>query len=790
MKEFIKKNINKIILVLLILNIAIIYFIFVKVYHKNQTIKMYEDSLIEEISIDYEVQANPLSKVEVKDLSNTNAGINSCVGNLGQSLNISGNFFNFQLHDATVSIKYDESKLEGLSEENIGILWYDQENEKMVEIQTDVNIEENKITFNTNHFSEYILVDLESWRNEWNKRLVREKDENASAFDIAFVIDDSGSMQENDPQDARLVACEDFVKILRNKDGYSVISFEYGANLIQELTTDKGKVESAIENFNSSGGTNIASGLQKGIETLDTSDSISKVIVLLTDGEDTGLTSKKENIISDALAKEITIYSIFLNAGKNEINTNNTIDIQDIANRTGGKFYYISSDEVVEIFKEISKEAVGVENGKDTDGDGIIDEIEIGGIRNQFGQIIFLDPYNKDTDGDGIADNEEIGEKVEYENGEVYYKFVSDPLVANDSLLDRYVSAKNGRSIQIAKGLATWDSGFELNKNGFQFRNISVNSNGGVCAGISYVVEKTFNGEEIDHSIEEPQIPEFGGSSDTNETYEYLNAYPELQNFLVSVNGVVFQNQIEKSNSKNIEELKKNPGVYVIEDVEEAKALFRNNTAQEIEAIYENKLVYFYNSVDGFEVNDENIRNGNMYFYNPTGILKSYTSNNSSPRITYAEQTKDDSDGNLIRELFYYWMYENHLTMEKKQEYMIDYSQPITEETITKLKSIFSSKKIIRIDIKGHTINGYALEKVSESEYRIYVYDSNYPYYREKNPYIRLLKAYGRNNEKVYVIGEDKIYNYEGSQFVDTDGTFTLLLEKGEEILNYDKIEQ
>ena len=99
----IKKNINKILIILIILNAIVIYFALGKTYSKKQTIKLSgEDNIIKEIEISYDIQANPLAKIEVEDLSKTNAGINSCVGNIGQSINISGNFFN--LHKSILNM--------------------------------------------------------------------------------------------------------------------------------------------------------------------------------------------------------------------------------------------------------------------------------------------------------------------------------------------------------------------------------------------------------------------------------------------------------------------------------------------------------------------------------------------------------------------------------------------------------------------------------------------------------------------------------------------------------------
>lgn len=51
-----------------------------------------------------------------------------------------------------------------------------------------------------------------------------------------------------------------------------------------------------------------------------------------------------------------------------------------------------------------------LEREVDSDGDGLPNCMETGGMLNNCGQLIFTDPYNSDTDGDGISDRIEMGE--------------------------------------------------------------------------------------------------------------------------------------------------------------------------------------------------------------------------------------------------------------------------------------------------------------------------------------------------------------------------------------------
>lgn len=710
MKKFFKKHLNKIMLLLIILNFLIIYFILIRPYNKNTVIKLDSGNLVSEIKIDYEVQGNPLSKIEIKDLTNTEAEINECVGNAGQSIDISGNFFNFQLKEATVTMKYDKEKLNDVNEENLGVLWYDDDRDEMIVMDSSVDIENGTIEFKTEHFSEYIIVDLETWEAAWNQRVVRVRND-ADAFDISFVIDDSGSMTSNDPQDLRIEAVENFIDILRNQDNYSIIKFESSANTIKELKDELS--EDWKDDFRSSGGTNITNGVSSGITTLSEENGNYKVLVLLTDGEDAGLSSKKEEIISDAIDKNITIYTIFLNTGYNT-NQNNTQDISDIALETGGSFYTISTDEIIDIFKQISKVSIGVDGSVDTDGDGIPDEIELGGMRNKYGKIVYTNPYNADTDGDGKSDKEEVGEVAEtWITKQQYYKMPSDPTRANERSILYSAQGPNRE-----KALGVWDSGFKLNKNAFQFENLSVKGTAGVCNGIAYITERIYNGEEI---------PKSGMET-------------------VSVNYPFSVDQYNRTRALIIESLKGDRSV-AYEDVTNSDGTVDNS-----------KIRIFYD-IDSYNITDPALdivfeKALPYFYYPPTTELKYYMDtdylNNKIINETFLKT--NSADAQLVDSIFYYWALDNKNTISMLVEklnagtYEIDIQNQVTEDTIQNLKLLFNNKKIVTIQARDkahHAINAYALEQKSETLYRLYVYDNQSPYMFKNNNYIEFIKIPG-----------------------------------------------
>ena len=50
-----------------------------------------------------------------------------------------------------------------------------------------------------------------------------------------------------------------------------------------------------------------------------------------------------------------------------------------------------------------------LEREADSDGDGLPNCMETGGMLNNCGQLVYTDPYKSDTDGDGLSDGEEMG---------------------------------------------------------------------------------------------------------------------------------------------------------------------------------------------------------------------------------------------------------------------------------------------------------------------------------------------------------------------------------------------
>lgn len=198
---------------------------------------------------------------------------------------------------------------------------------------------------------------------------------NGEGVDIVLCIDVSGSMTAQDFQPNRLEAAKavaaDFVS-RRTADRIGVVIFA-GESFTQcPITTDHNVLLAAIDNIHNGlleDGTAIGSGLGTSVDRLRTSKSKSKIIILLTDGENNG------GLIDPKTAKEIAktfgikVYTIGVGTdgyaqqpvntplGVQMQTTKVTIDeklLQEIAAETGGRYFRAKdNDGLSKIYTEI-----------------------------------------------------------------------------------------------------------------------------------------------------------------------------------------------------------------------------------------------------------------------------------------------------------------------------------------------------------------------------------------------------------------------------------------------------
>lgn len=153
---------------------------------------------------------------------------------------------------------------------------------------------------------------------------------------LSIVLDISGSMQGNKITDSKN-AIRDCVSQLGDDVSASFVTFSNSANLECALTDSKYLIMNLVEATESDGGgTYISSGLSTAIDALRGSSG-SRIIILLSDGEDFDESKAlMDGILTEAVANNISIYTIGLQGCEEEY-------LQMIATRTGGQFIMVTN---------------------------------------------------------------------------------------------------------------------------------------------------------------------------------------------------------------------------------------------------------------------------------------------------------------------------------------------------------------------------------------------------------------------------------------------------------------
>lgn len=307
-----------------------------------------------------------------------------------------------EFENATITFKYDKSRLGDTKEEDLAVMWYDEENGvyQILDNETVLDKEKQTVSYKTTHFSKYMVVDKNIWYNTWRTNIdYRVGTTTKLYYDFAFVVDTSGSMEGQRIEYAKQ-SMNNFVDCLTDNDNACLVSFESNAYLKARLGATKGTLHTAINSLNAYGGTYVSSGLNMALNQLIASTSGNqKAIVLICDGD----VDSVQSYVNIAKANNIKIFAINVISADNDI-------LQSMADETGGEYYYAyTAEELLTAFSHISSESLFNFDLTDTDGDGLPDTFEKNGMRLANGKIVYTDPNKPDTDGDGLTDGEEMG---------------------------------------------------------------------------------------------------------------------------------------------------------------------------------------------------------------------------------------------------------------------------------------------------------------------------------------------------------------------------------------------
>ncbi len=152
---------------------------------------------------------------------------------------------------------------------------------------------------------------------------------------MAILIDTSGSMVDKIEEVHEAAGA--FVENLREIDEALIIDFDENVFLIQDLTSDVDALKESIESTEPLGGTALYDALHAAYRKIGTFEG-RKVIVVLSDGEDTLSQFGFDRVLKEAKTNSTMIYSIGLGieggAPRRDV-------LREFSDNTGGEFYYI-----------------------------------------------------------------------------------------------------------------------------------------------------------------------------------------------------------------------------------------------------------------------------------------------------------------------------------------------------------------------------------------------------------------------------------------------------------------
>lgn len=189
----------------------------------------------------------------------------------------------------------------------------------------------------------------------------------SEGIDIALVVDTSGSMSEagfggSTKIDAVKRVVHDFLGGLKN-DRVGIVVFSGEAIVLGPPTLDYAasqKLVAPIDTGTLAGGTAIGTGLATGINMLRDSTARSKVVILLTDGENNSGDITPLDAANMGKLLQVRVYTIgavTVRGGADKDESADTVDEQlmrKIAEDTGGHYYSVSDENsLAEVYREI-----------------------------------------------------------------------------------------------------------------------------------------------------------------------------------------------------------------------------------------------------------------------------------------------------------------------------------------------------------------------------------------------------------------------------------------------------
>jgi Ca-activated chloride channel family protein len=200
--------------------------------------------------------------------------------------------------------------------------------------------------------------DFEIFENKKSQSIVEFVAEADLPLRLAILIDTSNSIR--DRFKFQQEAATNFVEsVMRPQDKAIVVSFDTGAELVAELTSDVGKLTAAIHSLRPGGGTSLFDAVffacRDQLMKDQPHDKYRRAMVIISDGDDNQSRYSRDQALEMAQKADVTIYAVSTNISR--ISSDGDKILKYLTLETGGlTFFPFKASDLSQSFENIANE--------------------------------------------------------------------------------------------------------------------------------------------------------------------------------------------------------------------------------------------------------------------------------------------------------------------------------------------------------------------------------------------------------------------------------------------------
>lgn len=378
-----------------------------------------ESPEITEVSVTLSTSRYLPCAVTAENIYDINVPTTDVVGRVGAPIDLESEV---DFDSATITFSYNVSALGDTDEEDLVIMWFDEENLRFIEQNTTVDTVNHTVSATVTHFSKYAVVDKEKWDAAWATPIDYTVDNpyESERYDYIFCIEDTPYSRDGIIYNAVDIISE-FANHLRigERIGLSLVADGKVVG-VRNLTNQKSTIvyyaNYLIDNASAQGGITAtyydSAAAVKSLPDIYTYNSQGNnvpIVIMLTTNTDVRCTYLEATGLCDQYGARV--YAI--NLGSLNEDTGITRDSHfctygDLKTGADQIMIYSGGYRLRGGLPEDYYEQFVLGPEADSDGDGIPNIYETQGMRSYTGRILTGDPFLADTNDDGIDDWESV----------------------------------------------------------------------------------------------------------------------------------------------------------------------------------------------------------------------------------------------------------------------------------------------------------------------------------------------------------------------------------------------